>query len=92
MAVISVVLSHFYRLYIFEAVNIMLSGWCNWKRLGLSIVSLTCVKLTKTRQQAFNPKIAKSFGLRPKPGGPMYHNNIGDTFKIHLCPSDIGKC
>ena len=49
------------------------------------------VKLTKSLQQAFNPKIAGSFVSRPKHGGPVYRNNIVDTLKIHLCPSHIGQ-
>ena len=49
------------------------------------------VKLTKSLQQAFNPKISVSFGSRPKLGGPVYHNNIVGTLKIHLCPSHIGQ-
>ena len=32
-----------------------------------------------------------SFGTRPKLGGPVYHNNIVGTLKIHLCPSHIGQ-
>ena len=48
------------------------------------------VKLTKRLQQASNPKIAGSFGSRPKIGGPVYHNNIiVGTLRIHLCPSHI---
>ena len=48
-----------------------------------------CVKITKSLQQAFNPKIAGSFGSRPKLGGPGCHNNIVITLMIHLCPSHI---
>ena len=44
------------------------------------------VKLTKSLQQAFNPKIAGFFGSRPKLGGPVYYNNTMGTLKIHLCP------
>ena len=39
-------------------------------------LSHSCVKLTKSLQQASNPKVAESFGSRLKLGGPMYHNNI----------------
>ena len=48
------------------------------------------VKLTKSLQQAFNPKIAGSFVF--KLGGPVYplHNNIVGMLKIHLFP--LGKC
>ena len=49
--------------------------------------SFSCVKLTKSLQQTFNSKIAGFFGLRPKLGGPMYHNIIVGTLKIHLCLS-----
>ena len=28
--------------------------------------------------------------MRPKLGGPVYHNNIVGTLRIHLCPSHIG--
>ena len=52
--------------------------------------SIICVKLTKCLQQAFNFKIAGSFGLRPRLGGLVYHNNIVCMLKIHLCPSHIG--
>ena len=52
--------------------------------------SPSCVKLTKSLQQAFNRRIAGSYGSRPKLGGPVYHNNIAGTLKIHLCPSHIG--
>ena len=48
-------------------------------------------KLTKSLQQAFNPKIAESFGSRPKIGGSVYHNNIIGTLKTLLCPSPIGQ-
>ena len=48
------------------------------------------VKLTKSLQQASSPKIAGSFGSRPKLEGPVYHNNIVGILKIHLCPSHIG--
>ena len=44
-----------------------------------------CVKITKSLQQAFNPKIAGSFGSRPKLGNPVYHKYIVDMLKIHLC-------
>ena len=43
------------------------------------------------KKQALNSKIAESFGSRPKLGGPVYHNNIVGTLKIHLCPSHIGQ-
>ena len=52
--------------------------------------SPSCVKLTKSLQQAFNPKIAGFFGSRPKLGGPVYHNNIVGTLNIHLCASHSG--
>ena len=48
--------------------------------------SPSCFKLTKSLQQAFNPKIAEPFGSRPKLGGSVYHNNIVGTLKIHLYP------
>ena len=48
-------------------------------------------KWQKSLQQAFNSKIAGSFGLRPKLGGPVYHNNIVQTLTIHLCSSHIGQ-
>ena len=54
-------------------------------------LSLSWVKLTKSLQQASNPKIAGSFGSRPKLGGPVYHNNIVGTLKIHFCPSHVGQ-
>ena len=47
------------------------------------------VKLTKSLQQAFNPKIAGFFYSRPKLGGPVYHNNIVGALKTHLCHSHI---
>ena len=47
------------------------------------------VKLTKSLQQAFNRKIAGSFGSRPKLGGPVYH--IVGMLKIHLSSSHIGQ-
>ena len=46
--------------------------------------SVSDIKLTKNLQQAFNPKIAGSFGLIPKFGGPVYHNNIVGTLKPPL--------
>ena len=49
------------------------------------------VKLTKSLQQASNLKIAGSFISRPKLAGPVYHNNIIGTLKIHLCSSHIGQ-
>ena len=63
------------------------SGWSSWKRLELPITLLAdrvmADKLTKSLQQAFNPKVAGSFGSRPKLTGPVYHNNIVGTVKIH---------
>ena len=53
--------------------------------------SPSCVKLTKSLQQAFNPKIAWFFGSTLKIGGPVYHNNIVGTLKIYFCSSYIGK-
>ena len=44
-----------------------------------------CAKLTKSLQQAFNPKIAEFFGSRPKLEGSVHQNIIVSTFKIHLC-------
>ena len=44
--------------------------------------SPTCVKLTKSIQQASNPMTAGSFESRPKLGDSVY-NNIGD--KLNLC-------
>ena len=58
-------------------------GWTVNHTVGGS--SPSWVKLTKSLQQAFNPKIAGTFGLRPKLGGPVYSNNIMSTLKIHLC-------
>ena len=49
------------------------------------------VKLTKSLQQVFNPKIAGSFESRHKLGGPVYYNNIMGMLKIHPCPSHIGQ-
>ena len=63
--------------------------WTVNREVGRS--SPSWVKLTKSLQQAFNPKIAGFFGSRPKLGGPVYHNNIVGTLKIHLCPSHIGQ-
>ena len=51
--------------------------------------SPSCIKLTKSLQQAFNPKSVGSFGLSPKLGGPVYHNNIVGTVKIRLCQLHI---
>ena len=48
------------------------------------------VKLRKKLQQASNPKTAESFRSRLKLGGPVHHNNIVGTLKIHLCPLHIG--
>ena len=45
----------------------------------------------KKLSAGFQPKNAGSFGSRPKLGGPVYHNNIVGTLKIHLCPSHIGQ-
>ena len=42
-------------------------------------------KLTKSLQQAFNTKIAKSFESRPKLEGLVYHNNIVGSLKIYHC-------
>ena len=71
------------------------SGWRSWEAWTFNHVvgssSPSWNKLTKSLQQAFNPKIAGSFWSRPKFGGPVYHNNIVGTLKIHLCPSHIGK-
>ena len=50
-----------------------------------------CVKLTKSLQQAFNPKISVSIGSISKLGGLVYHNNFVGTFKIHLCPLHNGQ-
>ena len=52
--------------------------------------SPSCVILTKSCQQAFIPKIAGSFGSKPKLEGSVYHNNIVGTLKIHLGPTHIG--
>ena len=56
-----------------------MSGWRSLKRLGLSI--LWMADLAVCLQQAFNPKIAGSFGSRPKLGGPF-------TSAFHT----LGKC
>ena len=53
--------------------------------------SPSCVKLTKSLQQAFNSKIAGSLGSRPKLGCPVYHDIIVGTLTIYLCPSHIGQ-
>ena len=58
---------------------------------GVGRLSPSWVKLKKSSQQAYTPRIAGSFGPRPKIGGPMYHNNIVGMLKIHLCPSHIGQ-
>ena len=50
-------------------------AWTVNHAVGRSSPSWT--KLTKSLQQASNPKkIAGSFGSRPKLGGCVYHNNI----------------
>ena len=54
--------------------------------------SLSWVKLTKSLQQAFNSKIAGSFGSRPKLGGLVYHNNIVGTLMIHLSRIGAAWC
>ena len=48
-------------------------------------LSASCVKLTKSLQQAFNPRITGYFRSSPKFGGLLYHNNIVCKLKIHLC-------
>ena len=48
------------------------------------------VKFTTSIQQASNPKIAGSFGSRPKLGGPRVPQYvIGTCGNNHLCPSRI---
>ena len=46
------------------------------------------VKLTKSFQQASNPKTLLGLSYRDLHilGGPMYHNNVVRTLKIQLCP------
>ena len=66
----------------------LVAAWTVNLAVGRS--SPSWVKVTKSLQQASNPKVAGSFRLRPKPGGSVYHNNIVGTLKIHLCPSHIG--
>ena len=51
--------------------------------------SSSCVKLTKSLQQAFGPKISKLFGSGLKLRSPLYRNNIMGTLKIYLCPLHI---
>ena len=51
----------------------------------------SCVKFTKCLQQAFDPKIAISFGSRPNFGRPVYQINIVGLVKIHLCLSHFGQ-
>ena len=53
-------------------------------------LSPSWVNMTKSLQQVSHPKIAGSFGSRPKLGGSVYHDNIVGTFKIYLCSSYIG--
>ena len=53
--------------------------------------SPSCVKLTKSLQQAFDPKISKLFGSGLKLRSPLYRNNIMGTLKIYLCPLQIGQ-
>ena len=50
--------------------------------------SSKCVKLTKCLQQTSNPKIAESFGSKPKLGCQVYHNNIVFTSALHT----LGRC
>ena len=52
-------------------------------------LSPSWVNMTKSLQQVSHPKIAGSFGSRPKLGGSVYYNNIVGTFKIFLCFSHI---
>ena len=54
-------------------------------------LSPCCTKLTRSLQQASNPKIAGSFISIPKLGDPVYHNNIAGTLKTHLCPSHMAQ-
>ena len=65
----------------------LVEAWTVNHAVGRS--SPSWVKLTKSLQQASNPKIAGSFGSRPKLGGPVYRNNIVGTLKTHLCFSHI---
>ena len=46
--------------------------------------------MTKSLQQASNPKIAGSFGSRPKLEGPCTTIISWGTLKIHFSPSHIG--
>ena len=50
--------------------------------------SPSCVKQTKSLQQAFNHGL---FWSKPKHGGPVYHNNIMSKFKNHLYPLHSGQ-
>ena len=45
-----------------------------------------CAKLTKSFQQAFNPKIAGSFRSRPKIEGSVYHNKTVGTLTFLASP------
>ena len=45
-------------------------------------LSPSWVKLTKSLQQASDPKNAECFGSRPKLGGPVYYNNIVGMWAI----------
>ena len=46
-------------------------------------------QIHKTSSTSFQPLIDWFFGSTPKHEGPLYHNNILATIKIHLCPSHI---
>ena len=66
------------------------------KRLELFIVLLTYRAPAVSKwQKAFNklstPEKCWFFESRPKHAGPVYHNNILDILKIHLCLSHIGQ-
>ena len=47
------------------------------------------VKQTKSCQQALNPKIAGSFGWRPKSRGPVYHDDIVGTLGMRLTVAEV---
>ena len=63
---------------------------------AVSRSSLGCAKMTKCLQQAFNPIIDGSFGLRPKLGCPLYHKNIVGALRIdtfaHWASAKIPWC
>ena len=90
LEVIDIHMASFYWFEVIDDVRVVQleEAWTVNHAGGRSSPSWT--KLTKSLQQAFKPKIAGSFGSRPKPEGHMFPNNIVDTLKIHLCLSHTG--